>query len=463
MPLVAFILALLLFGGCAAPPTPSEPIGPTTDPFLALLMAGDTLAAQGRRTAAEEVYRQAAALRPADPIPYLRLAHLYQKWNRPREGLAALEQAGRLGAPSRQVEPLRVILYADLGDWEAVLSHGVGALQDDPADRGTRHRVAWAYVVLGEVEKAVAEYGVLLRGDPLDPLANERMGVLLALRDLGAADSYLQAARTSLAEDVLEVLMGGGDPAYRLAQVGRVCLAHAEPVLAVLALREAVALQPAYADAHALLGQALGMMGRDREAMEHLEVAVELAPQSPLARSLMGLYYLDRGDPRAARPHLEMAYDLDPENPAFSLYMARLYADLGWHNVVGIWLDEAARLAPDDPQVWEGVVRFCLERGMERRGVEGARRLVDLLPESAVAHDLLGWAYFLTGDVQRAEVHLLQALQLDADFVFAYYHLGQVYAYRGEKRKARACFVRALDLPIDSGFRDRIEALLEGL
>ncbi len=459
MPLVAFFLVLLLVGGCAAPPTP---VGPTTDPFLALLMAGDTLAANGRRTAAEEIYRRAAALRPADPTPYLRLADLYREWNRPREGLAVVEEAARLGAPPRQVEPLRVVFYADLGDWEAVLSHGAAALRYDPTDVQSQRRVAWAYVALGEIEEAEATYAALLAIDPADPLANERLGVLLALRDPDLALPHLRAAHTALASEMLSVVEQDGEPAFRLTQMGRVCLKHAEVPLAVLALEEAIALQPSYADAHALLGQALAMMGKENEALGHLERAVDLDPRSPLARTLLGLYYLDRGDPRRARSHLEAAYDLDPENPAVALHMARLYADLGWYEVVDVWLDEAMQLASDEPWVLEEVARFCLGRGLTERGAEAARLLTDAAPESAVAHDLLGWAFFLSGDLRQAEEHLLEAIRLDPGLASAYYHLGEVYAALGEDEKARTSFVRALDLPLDPAVRDRVGTLLEG-
>lgn len=458
MPLVAFLLALFLLGGCATPPTA---VGPTVDPFSAYLMAGDRLAASGRRMAAEEIYRQAAALRPADPVPYLRLAHLYQTWERPREGQAAVEAAARLGAPTLEVESLRAAFCADLGDWEGVISHGSAVLQSDPSDQETRRRLAQAYVALGEVEKAIGEYEVLQRSAPGDPQIGERLGVLLAMREPEAAWPYLQAARTPLATGVLQVLEEGGETAYRLARIGQVCLAHGEPWLAALALEQAVALQPAYADAQALLGEALRVLGREEEALAHLTAAVEAAPQSALAQSLLGLHYLEAGEPRSARPYLEAAYDLDPANPAFSLYLARVYAALGWHDVAGAWADEALRLAPDDPDMWEAVARLYLEYGMTDRGVEAARRLAELRPDDGVAYDLLGWAYFLNGDRHQAEVSLLQAVRLSPGLGLAYCHLGQLYSSVGDRERARMYFIRALDLPIDQDLRERIEGFLD--
>ena len=454
-----FTVVSLLFGGCAAP---SAPVEPTVDSFPTLLMKGDTLAASGRRTAAEEIYREAAAVRPTDPLPHLRLAWLYLGWGRPEDGLDAVEAAEQRGASPAQTESLRMALHAALGDWETALAYGVSALQRSPADRETRRLLARAYVALGSAEEAEWAYRTLLEGDPSDSMTNEQLGVLLAIHDPAAARPYLQAAQTPLAQDVLDVL-GEEKPAYRLARIGQACLTHAEPALAVLALRRAVMLRPVYADAHALLGQALEAMGQDKEALEHLKRAVDLAPRSPLAHSLLGFYYLERGDSRSARPYLETAYDLDPGNPVVSLYMAWLYADLGWYDVIGVWLDEAVRLSPDDPRIWEEVVRFCLERGLTERAVEAAQRLVEMEPGSAPAHDLLGWALFLNGDVEQAESCFREALQLDPDLALAYYHLGQVYLFLGEGERARRFLFRALDFPLAPDLRDRIETLLDGL
>jgi len=421
---------------------------------------GDTYAAEKSRTAAETAYRQASAARPQDPTPYLRLARLYLAWNRPEEGMSALLSAEERGADPREVASLRAALYAARGDWEQVVVWGERALALGD-DRPTRRLLAQGYLWLGKEEAARATYQFLAESDPEDLEACERAGFLLALIDPAAALPYLRAASTPLSSDLMAALEDE-DIARRMARMGQVALARGEPALAARALERAVAWDPASADARALLGHALALLGRSDDARVHLEAAARQAPDSPLARSLLGLYYLRQGNLAAARPHLEAAYDLDPQNPAFALYLASLYAELGDYVVVDIWLAEATRLAPEDPDVWEVTVRFYLERRLgDPRGVEAARALVRLTPERGEAHGLLGRALLFAGDSAGAEAALRRALELSPDLASAHADLGRLYALQGRWDLADREFLRALDLNTDPALRQEIERMRE--
>ncbi len=458
----ALLLLLVLLVACEAPPTPLPATSPppTSDPFPALLALGDARAEDRERSAAETAYRQAAATRPQDPVPYLRLARLYWEWNRPEEGLDALAQAEARGAGPGEVAALRAAFHAAQGDWERAVAEGeqAMALKDDP---DTLHLLARGYLHLEREEAARAAYRTLVGRDPADAEARERLGFLLALTDPAAARPYLQAAGTPFAGEVLAALEEK-ETAVRLARMGQVALAHDEPALAVLALKRATAILPTFADAHALLGRALDGVGRPEAARTHLETAARLAPDSPLARSLLGLHNLNQGDPAAARPHLEAAYDLDPQNPAFALYLALLYADLGQYAVADLWLVEATRLAPQDPHIWEAVAQFYLDRFPgDARGVTAARARVRLTPDEASAHALLGRALLFAGDYAGAEEALRQALELAPGLAVVHYDLGRLYALQGQQESARAAFSRALDLNTDPRLREEIERMGE--
>lgn len=455
--IATLFLCLTLVACRVLPHSPSPP--PTPDPFPALIALGNARASEKSRTAAETAYRQAAAVRPQNPTPYLRLAHLYLEWNRPEEGLDALTAAEERRGGAWKVASLRAALYAAQGEWEQAVDWGARtiALGDDPP---TRRLLAEGYLRLGWEEAARQAYRALAENDPADPTAQERLGFLLALTDPSLALPHLRAASTPLAADLLAALEEA-DTARRLARMGQAALARGEPALAALALERAVAQNPTLADAHTLLGHALALQGRPDAAIPHLETAVRQSPNSPLTRSLLGLFHLRQGDFAAARPHLEAAYDLDPQNPALALYLASLYAGLGDYTVADIWLAEATRLAPEDPTVWEAVVRFYLERRPgDQRGVAAARTLTRLMPEEAEAHALLGRALLFVGDMEGAEIALRKALELSPDLAPAHADLGRLYALQGRQDSALAEFLRALDLNTDPGLRREIEELL---
>lgn len=462
--LAAFSLVglCLCLTACAAPTT-----SPLTTPALSLWLAdGDAAAADGARTAAASAYEQAAALAPDDPTPHLRLARLYLEWNRPQEGLAAIEAAAERGAADSDTEPLHTALCVAAGDWQGAVRHGEAALTLTPSDTATRALVAQAYLNLGRAVEAETAYRAILAADPRNSLAHERLGALLAISEPAAAIDHLEAAGTPLATALLRALeepLTADDPAYRLTLLGQSCLDHGAPALAALALERAAAVNPNYAEAQALWGLALEQMGRAEEALPRLEAAVRADPGSTRAQSLLGLHLLAADDPEAARPNLEAAYAADPQNPALCLYLAYLYADLGGYEVARTWLEEATRLAPDDPAIWEQVARFYAQRGLGAQGLRAAHNLVALTPESAEAHDLLGWALFLTSEDRQAQVELEEALTHEPCLASAHYHLGIVHAYRNDEDAARTAFIRALDCNTDPALRVEIEEALSRL
>lgn len=436
------------------------------------MASGDARRVGSARTAAQAAYRQAAALHPLDADPHLRLAELYVDWNRPQEGLTAAAAAERLGAPVFQVARLRAALYAQRGDWERALLHGETALALQPTDAVTRHLVAQAHVALGRAAASEQQYRALLADDPGDLEAAEQLGLLVALYDPDAAGATLREVDTPFARDLMAVLGDGtSETAYRLARLGQICLAHGRPASAALALHQALAASPRYAEARALLGAALARLGRTREAGAHLQAAVILDPDSALARLLLGLHRLGAGDPVAARPHLESAYDLDPANPALSIYLAQLYAALGDYVAAELWIAEAVRLAPESAAVWESVTRYYLDQGTSAREgtgaaptlLDAARTLALLVPEEAATEDTLGWAYFLAGQLAPAEEHIRQAIRVDPSVAVAHYHLGQVRICTGRALRARLSFIRALDLCTDPRLRTAIEESLAAL
>jgi tetratricopeptide (TPR) repeat protein len=429
---------------------------PTSAPYLDLLREGDEHAFSVERTAAVAVYREAARLRPDDPDPYLRLAQVYLDWGRIEEALAVTGEAEWLGAGETDgvvLERLWVAVHAARADWSAVVEHARRLLALVPAtigDADVRHTLARAYVELQEWDLARAEYEALLRADPADALAHERLGALWLGED-PVAIAHLASAGTDLAGRLLAAVGEADtvdDPAYASALVGQVLFEEQAWALAVRQFERALSHSPDYADAQAHLGYALDQMGRPGEARPHLRRAVALAPDSAVAHIFLGLHYDRLGAVSAARAEYEAAYDLDPDNPATCVEIGQTWAAEGRYVAAEIWMQQAVSLRPEDPALWKVLARFYLDHNItaEERGVEAAVRLVELSPDDAQAHDLRGWAAFQVGDYAAAEESLLRATALDPALASAHYHLGQLWAVHGAREEAQEAFIRALDL-----------------
>jgi tetratricopeptide (TPR) repeat protein len=120
---------------------------------------------------------------------------------------------------------------------------------------------------------------------------------------------------------------------------------------------------------------------------------------------------------------------------------------------------------PEDARFQLILAQFYVDHTykVEEEGVAAALRAVELDPESAMAHDVLGWAYHLTGHWGEARTHLQRALALDLDLARAHYHLGALYAARGDVEAAQREYQRAIDLDTEGSFRQRAERALDDL
>jgi tetratricopeptide (TPR) repeat protein len=422
------------------------------------------------RTDAVATYQEAAHLRSRAPLPYLSLARLYLDWGRTDEALNAVAEAERRDAEPIDVEPLRMAIYAaraetssatKSADWEAAAEHAQTFLLLDPDSEKALHTLARAYLGLGEWEAARFVYNDLLRFNPDDARAHERLGALLLGEDPDAVE-HLHLGESELSRQLLAAFAEAGSagaPAYVSTRVGRVLIESQEWPLAARQFQRAISRRPDYADAHMYLGHALDQMGYSEDARPHLLKAVEGAPNSPVAHTLLGLHYDRWGDPSAARAEYEAAYDLAPENPALCVEIGQTWADEARYVAAEIWLREAISLKPDDPGLWEILARFYLDHNItaDDQAVRATKKLLELIPDSATAHDLRGWATFQIGDYETAREHLHRAMELDPEMASAHYHLGVLERVQGHSEKAQEAFTRAIDLDTTGKFITLVE------
>lgn len=255
---------LALLSGAAPPPAPTAPLasasapeGPPPEPILDLLNAfGLIQLEQGAvRFADAAVLRAASALYREDPAPLPLIAALL----RHRDAPAGRHQlvSGEDGAP--------------LLAWEDGLTtlEGQGLLDLEPAPSlEEAFEAAMMAEAEDDLETAERLYATCARADRRDPIAPfNRANALLRLGD---------------------------------------------PVQAVLAYRQAIARDAAFAEAHYNLAAALERQGDLGAAEAHLETALKLAPDYPDALFNLGQLRLKDGDGDGAAPLFERFLATEP-------------------------------------------------------------------------------------------------------------------------------------------------------
>jgi TolB-like protein/DNA-binding winged helix-turn-helix (wHTH) protein len=207
-------------------------------------------------------------------------------------------------------------------------------------------------------------------------------------------------------------------------------------------LQQAIALDPHYSHAHALLGWTyVSMFNYDTRmpiheftdrALEAGATAVALDDQEPWGHLVLGLGHARRRRPEEAVTHLSTSIDL---NPNFALAHAGLGYALacGGDPETGLWsLQQAERLSPRDPflAIYAPSVRymalFALQRYEEALTV--CRAVSALHPNHAGAWRLTTVCLGLLGRSDEARVALAHTLTLQPDLSAAHVELDTVFA-----------------------------------
>jgi tetratricopeptide (TPR) repeat protein len=416
-----------------------------------------------------------------------RLAIAYQPWvTAHRVAVAEAELlAGQSAAAARDLEYLAATqglsaeqmlwlgaAYAGLGRDNDALRAWEQARAGGAANAESLATLAEVYLAREEWSRARETLQALAVLSPDDAELLYRLGLLQALEEREAAIGNLERAAeldASLADkathmrQTLADLQADDDPAYTPAQLGLGYMEVEEWALAEEAFSRAVVLNPAYGEAVAYLGYTRGMMGAS--PLPAMQQALALSPDSPIVHYLAGLTWKQLGRWSQARAEFESAYDLDPQNPAIAVEIAGTHRAENQPQWAEIWLQEALRLAPGDSRFEMLLVQFYVddEYRVEEVGLPMARRMVREQPENAEAHDALGWARFLLGDVDAADRELARALALDPELARAYYHIGTLREYQSRPQDAIEAYRQAARLDPDGAFGGRAVRALKRL
>ncbi len=435
--------------------------------FTVAMRQAEVLRASREYGAALESYQEASQLDPESPLPWLQMGEVLLQQHRFRPATVTFLEAERRGAA---VEALLGLgeSRAGLGDWASAINVWLRALSLAPANPR-------AYVALGRASIAQSQFDqaerYLTRALQLQPSPQDRVTALAMLGRLQAGE-HLDLAEETFWDagdaDMLAVLHAvsaeQGD-AQKALLLGIAFLQRDELTLARHHLERAVALAPGKAEPLAYLAHTLDEQGETVAARALLEQAETLDAESVLVLYFLGTHHRLVGNLEDARTALWRALLLDPDNAALRAEMGGTFADQGEYPSAEEWYEGAVTAAPEEVNFHFMLVHFYVDHlyHVQSGGLPAAQTLVSLVPDDARAHDLLGWAYHLSGQHTEGIAALDRALHLNPELASAHYHLGSLYASTGWQALARTHLQRAIDLDTDGYYRNRAEMLLKDL
>ena len=87
--------------------------------------------------------------------------------------------------------------------------------------------------------------------------------------------------------------------------------------------------------------------------------------------------------------------------------------------------------SPEYAQAWSNLGAQYLQLTQVEAGISALEEAARLMPEEALIHTNLSYAYHLSSRWDRAETEVRKALQLDRNYMRAHYVLGQLLLLRG--------------------------------
>lgn len=341
------------------------------------------------------------------------------------------------------------------GEVEKAIHEWETARPDRLTDVALLTRLARAYEATGRYALAAVTLRALVDLQPENAIVRYRYGVVLSVIDPPAAPQHLALAAgldesvEPFAESLNEAVEAGlmqNDRAYRMGVIGQALIGLSEFPLAKAALTQAVEERPDFADAYVFLGLAEDHLGND--GLSHYQKALALDDQLPFAYYLIGLNYRRKGQDDQAITALQKAFELDPSNAAAAAELGSAYVQKVDLPAAERWYRQAVQIEPENASFWMLLAKFYTENEIkvEEDGLLSAQRAVALAPDSAEALDTLGFAHYLSGGYDEAELNLSKAISLAPDLASANFHIGLVYLETNRPEQARETLTRAVNL-----------------
>ena len=287
-------------------------------------------------------------------------------------------------------------------------------------------RVLWTRTVQGEIG------GLFPRADQLSA---EMAGVL------GAEPAAPRASRPPQAlEEYLRgrALLEGWDVDRNYARAEE-------------AFRKAIADDPTFAEAHAMLAMALWKHynetrepARVRDGLESAQRAVALAPGLPEGHLALGIVELGQGRSAEAADSFQKAQELAPADDSVCRRIANAYATLGRHAEAEAMYRRAIDLRPAYWESYNSQGNFFLAQGKLAAAKDAFQKVIDLRPDSDIGYTNLAGTHILGGELKEAEPLLLAALRIKPGAA-VHNNLGFVYYSTGRFEEAAREFRLAVE------------------
>jgi tetratricopeptide (TPR) repeat protein len=427
-------------------------------------------------------FERAIKLGYAPASVHFNLGLAYLKLHKAREGIRELKIATGLEPDNADAQYSLGVALLDARDPRSALLYLRKAVTHSPRDPALRANLVRAYFEAGEIDSAIRETDQAVAAIP----RNAALEVVLAR--LCLAQGQKEKALTLLT-DADQLMPNEPEIKLLLAQAN---LVADKPLEAVEELRSVSPTAGSPGEWPHLMAQALGQMGKLKEAREQVASAIEADPHNVSYQltsawiDQLDLRYQQSIDTLQHTRELEPKQAVIPYRIAVGYYYTQRFAQaaeqceeavrlapsyhrayflmgiskLETHDLAGAQaaLQRAIALKEADPLYHYELGETLVKAGKARAGQQELSRALELNPKFAGAYYWRARALRVEGDTAGAIRDLESAVAIDQGMILAFYDLGKLYKETGQEQKAAAILAKSEELRVK--MRDEQEEIM---
>ena len=359
---------------------------------------------------AEGEIQQALALDPKLPSAHLALAGLL--WLRKNS-----VEAGQELKTAAELSPIRSAARLKYAEFEAKTGavDEATAILKEITRQAPDYLPAWGCLAKFAYSKkrydeSLAFLENIFNRDPLDP-----EGRLLQ------SEIWLAKGEVKLALEGLNRL-NKTYPNVPIAkyQLARAYLQNNNPVQALVALNQALTLNPDYAEATLLLGEANLRVADAQSVVASMQSLLKKQPSLTQAQALLAAAYQSLGQLDDAAAIFREQIRVYPQSARSYLGLGLILREQGKMAEARTAFEKAEELEPENLDTVQQLVELDIASKDFNSASQRVARQLEKAPRSADAHFLEGKIYAAQGEWDQAEAALLKTLELDPNYSSAY-------------------------------------------
>lgn len=214
-------------------------------------------------------------------------------------------------------------------------------------------------------------------------------------------------------------------------------------------LKQAIRIKPGLANAYCNLGALLLEQGKLGEAIENLKKALELKPDVEIIYRDLCYALFQSGQYEAAKQIIAKGMTLNPDFADFHSFLGNLYCHEKEFDKAVACYQRALSIQPDYAEAHSNLGKVFQEQGKLSEAVACFRKALALKPDLAYVHHNLGMAFQKQGLLDKAMDYCRKTLALKPDFAEACVTMGNILKEQGNPDEAMACYYNALALKPD--------------